>query len=247
MQKASWRLLLTAVSFTANLAAAAEPPSSCADKFVGTWSFPGGTTTVMANGLAYPRCTFCVAVQTWTCQGDTYLFSNSGPPGQFSATLIDSNRMSGNGGRIISTRVGPAPPTANSTDVKVPAPTTQVNAGASSSVAQAPPSTLSGGIACHGKDAELLGQIGKEFDAFIASLKDFDETALRKSSSEKYCKWLTDVVLPLKSRVLARLEARMTDECGFDEIMLSQRDYNAWSLIELKRRMSGPCLGVMDE
>ena len=56
------------------------------------------------NGLAYPHCTPCVAVQTWTCQGNTYLFSNSGPPGQFSSTLVDSNHMQYNG--IIATRIG---------------------------------------------------------------------------------------------------------------------------------------------
>jgi hypothetical protein len=84
--------------------ALAGPPSSCAGKFIGTWSYSGGTTTVSANGLAYPHCAACVPVQTWTCQGNTYLFSNSGPPGQFSATLVDSTHMQGSG--VIATRVG---------------------------------------------------------------------------------------------------------------------------------------------
>lgn len=86
--------------------ASAAPPASCVGKFVGTWSYPGGTTTVRPNGLAYPHCAMCVAVQTWTCQGNTYQFSNSGPPGQFSATLIDSNHMQGSGG--VATRIGGA-------------------------------------------------------------------------------------------------------------------------------------------
>lgn len=86
--------------------ASAAPPASCVGKFVGTWSYPGGTTTVRSNGLAYPHCAMCVPVQTWTCQGNTYQFSNSGPPGQFSATLIDSNHMQGSGG--VATRIGGA-------------------------------------------------------------------------------------------------------------------------------------------
>ena len=84
--------------------AAAAPPASCASKFVGTWSYPGGTTTVKRDGLAYPHCTPCVTVQTWTCDGNTYLFSNSGAPGQFSATLMDRNHLQGNG--ITATRIG---------------------------------------------------------------------------------------------------------------------------------------------
>jgi hypothetical protein len=106
--------LITAVLVTSLNSALAGPPSSCACKFIGTWSFSSGTTTVWANGLAYPKCGGCVAVQTWTCQGNTYLFSNSGPPGQFSQTLIDSTHMQGSGG--IATRVGGAGcPTENAT------------------------------------------------------------------------------------------------------------------------------------
>ena len=85
----------------------AAPPASCAARFVGTWTYSGGTTVVNADGTANPRCPACVSVQTWTCQGNTYLFSNSGPPGQFSATLISANQMQGSG--IIATRVGAAP------------------------------------------------------------------------------------------------------------------------------------------
>ena len=49
-------------------AAAAAPPASCVCKFVGEWSYPGGTTTVYANGTAQPHCAMCVPVQTWTCK-----------------------------------------------------------------------------------------------------------------------------------------------------------------------------------
>ena len=49
-------------------AAAAAPPASCVCKFVGEWSYPGGTTTVYANGTAQPHCAMCVPVQTRTCK-----------------------------------------------------------------------------------------------------------------------------------------------------------------------------------
>jgi hypothetical protein len=49
----------------------------------------------------------CVPTQTWTCSGNTYLFSNSGPPGQFSATLSADGRQLIGGGTV-ATRVGGA-------------------------------------------------------------------------------------------------------------------------------------------
>ena len=100
--RSGW-LALSCAAFFSN-AAWAAPPASCASKFVGTWTYPGGTTIVRADGTAYPKCPNCVPMQTWTCRGNTYLFSNAGPPGQFSATLIDANRMQGSG--IIATRAG---------------------------------------------------------------------------------------------------------------------------------------------
>ena len=84
--------------------AVAGPPSSCAHKFIGTWTYSAGTTTVNPDGTAHPHCFACVPVQTWTCQGNTYLFSNSGAPGEFTAVLVDSNHLSGSG--YIATRVG---------------------------------------------------------------------------------------------------------------------------------------------
>ena len=86
-------------------AAAAAPPASCVCKFVGEWSYPGGTTTVYANGTAQPHCAMCVPVQTWTCKRQ-YLSLQSGPPGQFSATLVDANHMQYSGGVATRTRAG---------------------------------------------------------------------------------------------------------------------------------------------
>jgi len=94
------------VTVSASFAAAA-PPASCAHKFVGTWVYAGGTTVIAPGGTAYPKCAMCVPTQTWTCQGNTYLFSNSGPPGQFSATLSPDGRQLIGGG-VVATRVGGA-------------------------------------------------------------------------------------------------------------------------------------------
>jgi hypothetical protein len=84
----------------------AAPPASCVCKFVGVWKYPGGVTTVAPDGRAYPKCPGC-REQTWTCQGNTYLFSNNGaPPGEFSATLVDSNHMKYSGGVAERVSVG---------------------------------------------------------------------------------------------------------------------------------------------
>jgi hypothetical protein len=88
--------------------AAAAPPASCASKFVGTWTYSGGTTVIAPGGTAFPKCPMCVPTQTWTCNGNTYLFSNSGTPGEFSATLSpDGRTLTGSTG-IVATRVGGA-------------------------------------------------------------------------------------------------------------------------------------------
>jgi hypothetical protein len=66
-----------------------------------------------------------VPTQTWTCQGNTYLFSNSGPPGQFSATLSADGRQLIGGGTV-ATRVGGAAakkPATEAAKPKAPAPT----------------------------------------------------------------------------------------------------------------------------
>ena len=91
--------------FCATLANAA-PPASCVQRFVGEWIHSAGTTTVSANGKAYPHCSFgCVAVQTWTCNGNTFIFSNGDTsPGEFTGTMIDADHIQGS--TWTSTRVG---------------------------------------------------------------------------------------------------------------------------------------------
>jgi hypothetical protein len=108
--------------------ASAAPPASCANKFVGTWVYPGGTTVVAPGGIAYPQCAMCVPTQTWTCQGNTYLFSNSGPPGQFSATLSPDGRQLIGGG-VVATRVGGAAPGSGAAGKSAAAPGRKESAG----------------------------------------------------------------------------------------------------------------------
>ncbi len=110
---------MTVLMILSASSASAAPPSTCAYKFIGTWVYAGGTTVVASGGIAYPKCPMCVATQTWTCSGNTYLFSNSGPPGQFSATLsADGRRLIGSG--PVATRVGSAPKPASSTETASP-------------------------------------------------------------------------------------------------------------------------------
>lgn len=100
---------------------------------------------------------------------------------------------------------------------------------------------------CHKKDGQLLKRIGDQFDAFTRKYKNFDEEGL-KSDPKKYCKWLTDTIFQVRKKVMDTLETRLKDShCGPDIIMVTQRDTFARQFTELRRRMSGPCLGLVDE
>lgn len=81
----------------------AAPPASCASKFIGVWTYPGGTTRVEADGAAYPTCFMCVTKQAWTCNGDTYYFESAGM--KFTAVLrAGGTQLVGSG--VTATRVG---------------------------------------------------------------------------------------------------------------------------------------------
>lgn len=99
MQSRFYKLAILAGIFAllSNTSWAASPPASCACKFVGVWSHSAGTTTIHANGTMTPNCSVnCVATQTWTCDGDRFIFSNnSAPPGEFEGKLIDANHVQG--------------------------------------------------------------------------------------------------------------------------------------------------------
>lgn len=88
--------------------AAVAPPADCAYKWVGTWRWALGTTDILPNGVAYPRCFLCVPYQTWTCSGDTSTWSN--PDGYtWTMTLVPAgDRMVGTGSNrhVTATRIG---------------------------------------------------------------------------------------------------------------------------------------------
>jgi hypothetical protein len=87
--------ILAAVSALFSNTAWAGPPANCACKFVGVWKHSAGNTTINADGTAKPDCTVpCVAIQTWTCEGDTIIMRN---PGEFTGTLVDANHIQGAG------------------------------------------------------------------------------------------------------------------------------------------------------
>ncbi len=114
------------------------------------------------------------------------------------------------------------------------------------SIRQATASIIGRAIDCHTKDAKLSGINQKDLQALGRRIKNVNEDALRKGDPQKYCKWLKDVIMPTRERVLRRMEARMTDKCGYDPIMTHLRDYSLYAVKNLKRRMSGPCSGLRD-
>lgn len=113
MNAALVRLVVYSVLYVITLTQAhAAPPQSCVDKFVGNWSYSGGTTYIHPDGTANPVCFMCVSVQTWTCSGDTYIITG---PTSYTATLsADGTQMVGSAGvaiRIDGTVVkGPSSP-----------------------------------------------------------------------------------------------------------------------------------------
>ena len=103
---------LSIVILTGSISAAtAAPPESCRDKFVGTWKYFGGSTEIRADGTAVPSTG--VKLQTWTCSGNIYTFSN--PDGQtWTAELsADGKKLKTGGSPYTATRV--RSPKANST------------------------------------------------------------------------------------------------------------------------------------
>ena len=93
--------------------AQAAPPSSCVSKFVGAWSVrvdaTGQTYTsqIRADGTLSSACFMCAPVQSWTCNGNTFVLLG---PGSATHTLsADGRHMSGSCCTL--TRLG-APPAA---------------------------------------------------------------------------------------------------------------------------------------
>ncbi len=139
IKKASVALALAAGLVLAGSGAGrAAPPASCAGRFVGTWTYPGGTARVNRDGTANPKCPMCVAVQTWSCSGNTYIITGPTP---YTATLSpDGRRLVGSTG-IVATRVGGGPAAARPPAGGRKAPTTSSAAGTPKSTG---PSVTSG-------------------------------------------------------------------------------------------------------
>jgi outer membrane protein OmpA-like peptidoglycan-associated protein len=102
----------------------AAPPSSCVNKFVGTW-----TVTVLATGQTYRSqiradgtltsfCPLCPPSQSWTCNGNTFILTS---PVSLTQTLSADGRRMG-GGCCSATRVGGAPAVAKQAPPKKEAP-----------------------------------------------------------------------------------------------------------------------------
>ena len=112
-------LAVVAAALAASIAldaSAQTPPRSCASKFVGLWRNPAGgsnwiETRVHANGTATPVCVpaaSCYRVQYWTCDGNSYRFSNFGHGAYtFEASLSPDGSRLVTGG-IVAVRAGRA-------------------------------------------------------------------------------------------------------------------------------------------
>jgi hypothetical protein len=123
------RLTLAFPLICASWPALAAPPADCVTKFVGGW-----IVTVNATGQTYPStirpdgtlssvCPLCAPVQTWTCQGNTFILTG---PGSATQTLSADGKMM-TGSCCTAARVGPPTvrvnaPTTNTPTVRAPAP-----------------------------------------------------------------------------------------------------------------------------
>lgn len=103
-------VILSLLGFSSQ--AIAAPPSSCAKKFTGVWNHQGmgqsNIATLTADGTAAcsgnPNC----SQGTWTCSGDTLIYTNAG--GTFNYALQPDGSMTyGSGIRV--TRIGRSPAT----------------------------------------------------------------------------------------------------------------------------------------
>ena len=222
MRVSSFNLAIAAVMLVAGpTSASAAPPASCAAKFVGTWAFAGGVTTVSPNGQAYPKCPACVSVQTWTCSGDTYLFSNSGAPGEFSARLIDRNHMQGSGGT--ATRVGGGRGPAETT--KTPRNADTVPKAVPSRQAAAEPGLI------EGKRFPIVqGPVGRIYAAIDMALAQYSYDKLAQFSQElSELQEFNAKKRALKERIIATLDniRRLAANQQWGQLQRSVRTYQA--------------------
>jgi len=122
-------VLSVAIATFVSSAASAAPPPSCAGKFIGVWNHGNNNIgTLHANGVA--SCSgnsFCTQ-GTWTCEGNTLLYTN--PVQTYQYQLQPNGTMTYN--NIVVTRIGGNPSPAReravtpSTAVAAPYPEKQV-------------------------------------------------------------------------------------------------------------------------
>jgi hypothetical protein len=113
----------------ASLPALAAPPADCVSKFVGAWIVTVNVTgqtypsTIRPDGTLSSACPLCAPVQTWTCQGNTFILTG---PGSATHTLsADGKMMTGSCCTVV--RVGPPTvrvntPAARTPTVRAPTP-----------------------------------------------------------------------------------------------------------------------------
>ena len=103
-------IFYSALCFLAISPVQAAPSSSCASKYVGTWNWTwtSGQTEIRSDGTAYPKCAIgCVPKQYWSCNGNSFTFSNEGGSSPYNMTLsADGTKLEGSWG--VAERVGGA-------------------------------------------------------------------------------------------------------------------------------------------
>ena len=102
-------LLFIGLLLLASRPAAAAPPATCAQKFVGSWTVRVNATgqtyplIVRPNGTSHITCPLCPSEGTWTCNGHTFISIETSTSATLSA---DGHTLTG--GCCTTTRVGGA-------------------------------------------------------------------------------------------------------------------------------------------
>lgn len=129
----AWLLVWSSILLWSS-SALAQPPESCVDKYVGSWTIRVKSTgqtypsQVNANGTLNSTCFMCMSVQRWTCNGDNFI-------------LLDPyqviSRLSPDGLKLdstccLGTRNGPPPQTAERAPQPAPSPSPNISGNAGS-------------------------------------------------------------------------------------------------------------------
>lgn len=187
----AFALLSTVVS------AAAAPPASCVNKFAGEWQHGGltggnrGTLTRDGRAICSQNAA-CQAEGTWTCAGNTMLYTTS--MGSWTYTLQPDGSITANGGAARATRIGAAPAIPKSKDYGAASNVTAdvlgidrtAPAAATASPAPTAPSARPIALQASNTDPEVEANVkeGKTFfDIGVAAAKRGDWSAAEDSFS----------------------------------------------------------------